>query len=60
MFEKVTKLIESGKREGARVVAGGERVGKVGYFVQPTVFADVQDNMQIAREEVKRLCCLFK
>ena len=52
MFSKVTRLIESGKKEGARLVAGGERIGKVGYFIQPTVFADVQDNMQIAREEV--------
>lgn len=52
MFEKVTGLIESGKKEGAKVVAGGDRVGKVGYFVQPTVFADVQDNMRIAREEI--------
>lgn len=52
MFEKVTGLIESGKKEGARVVAGGGRVGSIGYFVQPTVFADVQDNMRIAKEEV--------
>lgn len=49
----MTGLIESGKKEGARVVAGGERVGNVGYFIQPTVFADVQDNMRIAREEVQ-------
>ena len=56
MFEKVRRLIESGKKEGARVVAGGDRVGKVGYFVQPTVFADVQDNMQIAREEIFGPC----
>lgn len=55
MFEKVTGLIESGKKEGARVVAGGERVGSVGYFIQPTVFADVQDNMRIAREEVQSI-----
>lgn len=55
MFEKVTGLIESGKKEGAKVVAGGDRVGKVGYFVQPTVFADVQDNMRIAREEVPQI-----
>lgn len=53
MFDKVTGLIESGKKEGAKVVAGGERVGKVGYFIAPTVFADVQDNMRIAREEVR-------
>lgn len=46
-------LIESGKQEGAKLVAGGKRYeGLPGYFVEPTVFADVNDNMTIAREEV--------
>jgi aldehyde dehydrogenase (NAD+) len=51
-FEKVMGYIESGKQEGARLVAGGERAGDRGYFVQPTVFADVRDNMKIAEEEI--------
>ena len=51
-LEKVMGYIESGKKEGARLVAGGERTGERGYFVQPTVFADVTDNMRIAREEI--------
>ncbi|HUO31516.1 MAG TPA: aldehyde dehydrogenase family protein [Bryobacteraceae bacterium] len=51
-FDKVMGYIESGRREGANLVCGGERVGEKGYFVQPTVFADVQDEMQIAREEI--------
>ncbi len=51
-FDKVMGYIESGKREGAHMVCGGERVGDRGYFVQPTVFADVQDDMAIAREEI--------
>jgi len=51
-FEKVMGYIESGRTEGAKLVCGGERVGNRGYFIQPTVFADVQDDMKIAREEI--------
>ena len=45
-------LIESGKAEGATCVAGGEKMEGPGFFVQPTVFADVQDHMRIAKEEI--------
>lgn len=45
-------MIESGKVEGAKVKAGGSKIGDTGYFVYPTVFSDVTDNMKIAREEV--------
>lgn len=45
-------MIESGKKQGASLVTGGSRVGDKGYFVQPTVFANVQDDMKIAKEEV--------
>lgn len=51
-FNKILDLIESGKKEGAKLKAGGGRQGDKGYFIQPTVFADVQDNMRIAKEEV--------
>jgi aldehyde dehydrogenase (NAD+) len=51
-FEKVMSFIESGRRDGARLVAGGNRAGDRGYFVEPTVFADVRDNMKIAEEEI--------
>ena len=34
-------------------MTGGERVGNKGYFVRPTIFADVKDEMTIAKEEVK-------
>ena len=54
-LETVLKYIAAGRRDGASLVAGGERAdigtGK-GYFVQPTVFADVQPEMTIAREEI--------
>lgn len=51
-FRKVMGFIESGKKQGAKLVAGGNRFGDRGYFIEPTVFADVQDNMQIAQEEI--------
>lgn len=51
-FKKVLDLIESGKAEGATLKVGGNRIGNTGYFVQPTIFADVNDNMRIAKEEV--------
>ncbi len=44
--------IEKGKAEGARLVYGGERVEGDGFYMQPTVFADVTDDMTIAREEI--------
>lgn len=48
----VLGFIEKGKEEGARLVAGGGRAGNTGYFVEPTIFADVEDDMTIAREEI--------
>ncbi|MFC4557714.1 aldehyde dehydrogenase family protein [Virgibacillus kekensis] len=51
-FERVLHYINIGKEEGAKLVAGGEKAFKKGYFVKPTVFADVEDDMRIAREEI--------
>ncbi|WP_042353774.1 aldehyde dehydrogenase family protein [Bacillus rubiinfantis] len=51
-FERVLDYIEKGKAEGARVAAGGDKAADKGYFVQPTVFADVTDDMLIAKEEI--------
>ena len=51
-FNKILELIESGKKEGAKLEIGGGRHGDKGYFLQPTVFSNVQDNMRIAKEEV--------
>lgn len=42
--------IESGKKEGARLVLGGKRVGTKGFFIEPTIFADLKDEMTIAKE----------
>ncbi|MNR12754.1 Phenylacetaldehyde dehydrogenase [compost metagenome] len=50
--QSVLKHIEIARQEGARVVAGGERLEGEGFFVQPTVLADVNHDMTVAREEV--------
>lgn len=55
-LERVTGYMELGRQEGARQVYGGRRIteGELGngYFVEPTVFGDVADNMRIAKEEI--------
>ncbi len=51
-FDRVKGYLEVGKQEGARVAIGGEASGGKGYYVKPTVFADVNNDMRIAREEI--------
>jgi aldehyde dehydrogenase (NAD+) len=51
-FDKILRYIEYGKKEGASMLTGGGRIGNKGYFIEPTLFADVTDNMRIAREEI--------
>jgi aldehyde dehydrogenase (NAD+) len=51
-FKKILSYIDKGKAQGARCVAGGERFGNKGYFIKPTVFADVKDSMAIATDEI--------
>ncbi|MCX7559105.1 betaine-aldehyde dehydrogenase [Sulfitobacter sp. F26204] len=48
----VLGCIEKGQAEGARLVTGGGRIDREGFYLQPTVFADVTDDMSIAREEI--------
>jgi aldehyde dehydrogenase (NAD+) len=52
--ETVLGYIEQGKKEGARLVAGGERPAAFdkGYYVEPTIFADVDNRMTVAQEEI--------
>jgi aldehyde dehydrogenase (NAD+) len=52
--ERVLGYMEAGKKEGARVVVGGGRPKEFakGWFVEPTLFADVRNDMTIAREEI--------
>src|SRR5882757_3465863 len=51
-FGKILGYIESGKESGASLRTGGGRVGKQGYFIEPTIFTDVKDDMKIAQEEI--------
>jgi len=51
-FDKVTGYIHSGQEQGAKLACGGHRFGKKGYFIEPTVFTDVRDDMKIAQEEI--------
>lgn len=44
--------IKSGKAEGAKLLTGGERLGSTGFYVEPTIFGDVEDGMKIAKEEI--------
>lgn len=50
-FRKVMGYIETGKAEGATVRTGGNRIGEKGFFVEPTVFDDVNPSMRIARKK---------
>uniref|UniRef100_A0A7N0TC18 Aldehyde dehydrogenase domain-containing protein n=1 Tax=Kalanchoe fedtschenkoi TaxID=63787 RepID=A0A7N0TC18_KALFE len=52
-FDKILAYIEHGKREGASLVAGGNALGDGrGYYVEPTIFTDVEEDMKIAKEEI--------
>jgi len=53
-MEKVLGYIETGEAEGAKVVLGGKRIlhETGGYFIEPTIFENVQNNMKIAQEEI--------
>lgn len=51
-FDTTMGYIAKGKAEGAKLVAGGERMGDKGYYVAPTVFADCTPEMSIVKEEI--------
>jgi len=51
-FDKILAYIDSGKKDGAKLATGGVRAGDKGYFIEPTVFTDVGDDMKICREEI--------
>ncbi len=51
-FDRVMSYIDSGKAEGATLVAGGGRVGEQGFFIEPTVFTDTKPGMKIVDEEI--------
>lgn len=51
-FDRVCGFLDSGKSEGARAAAGGERFGDKGYFVKPTVLVDTKPTMKVVQEEI--------
>jgi aldehyde dehydrogenase (NAD+) len=51
-MDRILGYIEHGNKEGAQCLTGGKRFGKKGYFVEPTLFTGVTDDMKIAKEEI--------
>src|SRR5262249_32751692 len=51
-FDKIMSYIDKGKDQGAKCVTGGARFGDKGYFISPTIFSEVKDDMAIARDEI--------
>lgn len=51
-FDKILSYIKKGRDEGADCIVGGERQGDRGYFIQPTIFDNVKDEMAIATDEI--------
>ncbi|KAI9828120.1 MAG: aldehyde dehydrogenase (NAD(P)(+)) ald5 [Thelocarpon impressellum] len=51
-FDRIMGYIDEGKKAGATVEIGGERHGKEGYFIQPTIFSNVTEDMKIMQEEI--------
>jgi aldehyde dehydrogenase (NAD+) len=51
-MDRILGFIDTGKKEGAKLLTGGRRLGERGYFVEPTVFTGVTDDMKIARDEI--------
>ncbi|XP_031385365.1 aldehyde dehydrogenase family 2 member C4-like [Punica granatum] len=51
-FEKILSYIDIGMKEGATLLTGGKPWGSKGYYVEPTVFVDVKEDMQIVRDEI--------
>jgi aldehyde dehydrogenase (NAD+) len=51
-FDKIMHYIDLGRKEGAQCVSGGKRFGDKGFFIEPTLFAGVDDEMSIAKEEI--------
>src|SRR5262249_33665287 len=51
-FNKIMHFIDLGKKQGAQCVNGGKRHGDRGYFIEPTMFTGVTDDMAIAKDEI--------
>ncbi|XP_047983199.1 aldehyde dehydrogenase family 2 member C4-like isoform X1 [Salvia hispanica] len=51
-YERVLWYIELGKKEGATLLTGGKPLDRKGYYIEPTIFTDVKDDMTIAKDEI--------
>ncbi len=51
-FDKIMRYIDLGKQQGAKCLTGGQRFGDKGYYVEPTLFDEVSDDMSIAQDEI--------
>jgi acyl-CoA reductase-like NAD-dependent aldehyde dehydrogenase len=51
-LDRVAGYVQSGQEEGAEVLVGGDRIGRQGYFMQPTVLAQTQQQMRVVQEEI--------
>merc|ERR1712123_565544 len=51
-MKTILGYVESGKQQGAKLLTGGSQYGDKGYYVQPTFFGDVTDDMKICQEEI--------
>ena len=51
-MDKILGYVDLGQKQGAKLVTGGHRVGKAGFFVEPTIFDGVKDDMAISKDEI--------
>ncbi|MBY0585838.1 aldehyde dehydrogenase family protein [bacterium] len=51
-YDKILSYIDKGKKEGARCLSGGNTIGDKGFFIEPTIFTNVQDSMAISTDEI--------
>ncbi|KAL1599643.1 aldehyde dehydrogenase (NAD(P)(+)) ald5 [Paraconiothyrium brasiliense] len=51
-FDRIMGYIEDGKKAGAKIETGGKRIGDKGYFIEPTIFSNVTEDMKIVQEEI--------
>ena len=51
-FDKILQMCKQGEEQGAKLECGGKRLGDKGYYIEPTVFSNVQDDNIIATDEI--------
>ncbi|RFU32157.1 hypothetical protein B7463_g4140, partial [Scytalidium lignicola] len=59
-FDRIMEYIDEGKKAGAVLITGGQRQAAEGYYIQPTIFANVHENMSIVQEEIFGPVCTIQ